>query len=272
MRRSSVIFLLGFAALTVFESDTEACGRRRWRCHQQPCPIVCEPSPFAISAQRAQAFSTKSFKSPGGLVYRIQLTNYKDLHEESQGEISTEAVNEEDFTGKDRKVAKTSIVEAAPEKFMSIEKLLNTLASDKDMLDMGIPKTPESDRVSVENRNVTVDAFIYAASKEKDNDFHIILGGSDASDTGQFMNAEISGLPKGAFRPRLTVPRKAFKDYFGDSLPGRSYSIYDPPIPVRVTGSLFFDVDHLAGVVGPTGFKPQTAWEIHPISSIEMEP
>jgi hypothetical protein len=38
-----------------------------------------------------------------------------------------------------------------------------------------------------------------------------------------------------------------------------------------VTGSLFFDVDHPAGAVGPQGHRPQTAWEIHPISSIAFE-
>jgi hypothetical protein len=39
-----------------------------------------------------------------------------------------------------------------------------------------------------------------------------------------------------------------------------------------VTGSLFFDMDHLAGVVGTGEFKPQTAWEIHPVTSIAPAP
>jgi hypothetical protein len=40
---------------------------------------------------------------------------------------------------------------------------------------------------------------------------------------------------------------------------------------VKVTGSLFFDVDHKAGSVGPTGMRPKTAWEIHPVSDIQFE-
>ena len=86
------------------------------------------------------------------------------------------------------------------------------------------------------------------------------------------MNAEISGLPQGAFRKPLTIPRQAFKDYFGANIPGRSYSVFDSPIPVTVTGSLFYDIDHKPGVVGPGDLKPQTSWEIHPVSTITFEP
>jgi len=30
-------------------------------------------------------------------------------------------------------------------------------------------------------------------------------------------------------------------------------------------------VDHAAGVVGPQGMRPSTAWEIHPVTKIEFE-
>jgi hypothetical protein len=54
-------------------------------------------------------------------------------------------------------------------------------------------------------------------------------------------------------------------------LPSRSYFRPDPPVPIRVTGSLFWDVDHEdPPYVGPNDFKPKTAWEIHPISDIEF--
>jgi len=71
----------------------------------------------------------------------------------------------------------------------------------------------------------------------------------------------------------LKEARTAFKDFFrehGDQF-GSSYKKFDPPIPVRVEGSLFFDLDHAAGVVGPQGMRPSTAWEIHPVTKIEFE-
>jgi hypothetical protein len=45
----------------------------------------------------------------------------------------------------------------------------------------------------------------------------------------------------------------------------------DPPVPVRVTGSFFWDVDHSPpNFIGPNDFKTKTSWEIHPISKIEF--
>jgi hypothetical protein len=276
MRKFMMLALLGLLALVVSEIDTAACGRQGWRCRRQrPSSVIWEPCSFVVPSSRAQIVSTKSFRSPGGLFYHIHQTSHQDAHEEGQVKTAAEAfttTSEDDFLGTDRKKAKTSIVDADPEGYASIEGLLGVLLPDKTMLGMGISKAADSDRVKAERHNVTVAAFIYAASKEKDNDYHVILGGPDATRTGRFMNAEISGLPKGTSREQLAIPRQAFKDYFGENVPGRSYAIYDPPISVKVTGSLFFDVDHLAGVVGPGDYKPQTAWEIHPISSITFEP
>jgi hypothetical protein len=39
---------------------------------------------------------------------------------------------------------------------------------------------------------------------------------------------------------------------------------------VRIEGSLFFDVDHAAGAVGPANMKPKSAWEMHPITKITL--
>ena len=40
---------------------------------------------------------------------------------------------------------------------------------------------------------------------------------------------------------------------------------------VKIRGSIFFDTDHAAGTVGPTGFRPATAWEIHPVIYLEFQ-
>ncbi len=123
-----------------------------------------------------------------------------------------------------------------------------------------------------ERHNVVVTAFLYASAKESDNDFHCIIG-TAPSQPRRFLNVEVSGLPlNGPFRAQLKTVRDKFKGFFGHDLPTHEYSKFDPPIPVRIAGSLFFDIDHPAGAVGPTRLKPTTAWEIHPVTDIEFEP
>jgi hypothetical protein len=272
MRKFVLLTVLGAVGLVTFDAESSACGRRRQRRCSCCCVTVCAPAQIA-ARPTMPIVSRIPFTAPNGRQLSILRTNYQDHHEEAQISTAVEPFttgSEDNFKGKDRKAAKTSIFSGTPQSFSSTNDVLASLPSDGEMLDLQIPKTPDSDRVSQEQHNVTVPAFIYAASKEADNDFHVILGGADARDTGNFMNAEVSGLPTGSFRQPLSVPRQTFKDHFGTNLPGRGYDLYDPPIPVTVTGSLFFDVDHAAGVVGPEGFRPQTAWEIHPISSISF--
>jgi hypothetical protein len=93
------------------------------------------------------------------------------------------------------------------------------------------------------------------------------------------MNVEISGLPRSGepFKGDLTAVRDAFKTkmQFSDDDPPAdgSYIKFDPPLHVQVTGSLFFDVEHLAPhTVGPTDHRPKTAWEIHPVRNIAFVP
>lgn len=180
-----------------------------------------------------------------------------------------------DFVGHDRKDAKTSIATGDVENLDNLDAVLGSLVPDQEVLDRDPPITEDADseRVDLEQRNVHVPAFLYATKQEADNDYHLILGSNSSPPSSQFMTAEISGLPRtGPDRERLKVPRKAFEDHFADSPIGGNYRKFDPPIPVEITGSLFFDVDHRAGVVGPAGMKPQTAWEIHPVIEIIFEP
>lgn len=182
------------------------------------------------------------------------------------------------FRGTARKAAKLSVAVAETEEFADLKDLIETLPEHDEMVnrDPRITTDRNSNRVDEEKRNVLVRAFLYAASRENDNDFHLIIGRDPAADE-MYMNVEISGLPpsNSPFFATLKAARKAYKDFFGSDLPGFSYDFYDPPIPVEVEGSLFFDMSHATGQKpGPARLRDDipTVWEIHPITSITFEP
>jgi hypothetical protein len=143
--------------------------------------------------------------------------------------------------------------------------------SDDVMRDLTPPLTcdPTKNRRAVERKNVSVDAFLYAASKEDDNDFHLIIGDANCSSADCFLNVEISGMPKPSSTSfeALENARIGFFELLGGEEPGDRYVEFEP-FPITVSGSLFFDVDHRAGQVGSPCCKPDTSWEIHPVRSI----
>jgi hypothetical protein len=179
------------------------------------------------------------------------------------------------FNGNDREAAKTDIASAAAEQFDDLTGVVATLPTDEFMRNEHQPpisKDSSSGRVAEEKRNVTVTAYLVATKKENDNDFHLILASTPDGD-GPYLTAEVSGLPrtgtaqkKSAFR----AVRTQYSDLLHGHVPGPRYQLIDPPLPVTVTGSLFYDIDHPAGAVGTHGFVPTTSWEIHPISSITL--
>jgi hypothetical protein len=73
----------------------------------------------------------------------------------------------------------------------------------------------------------------------------------------------------------LKKTRDNYKSFFSNNLPGLTYDFYDPPIPMEVEGSMFFDMSHAEGSKpGPKSLRSKipTIWEIHPISKIVFEP
>jgi hypothetical protein len=184
----------------------------------------------------------------------------------------------DDFMGTARKVAKLSISDAQAETVDTVAAVVATLPPKSAMIDHHPEITDEADsgRVDEEERNVRVTAFLYAASREADNDFHLIVGNPQGQEE-VYMTMEISGLPPSdaASHAQLRSARDSFNGFFGDKTPGTSYDFYDPPIPIRVAGSLFFDMSHAHGrSPGPPTLHPHmpVIWEVHPISSIEFEP
>ncbi len=184
------------------------------------------------------------------------------------------------FKGTARKAAKLSVATTKTiQPFNDLNALIATLPSKKSMVNHNPPITTSanSNRVSEENRNVRVLCWLYAASRENDNDYHLILGRVPGATPLRFMTMELSGLPPvtAASFPALKAARGAFNDFFGPNLPGTSYDFYPTPIPVQIEGSLFFDMTHATGTPpGPSSLRPNmpTIWEVHPITSIIFEP
>src|SRR5437870_3510852 len=84
----------------------------------------------------------------------------------------------DDYTGKARKAAKLSISAAKTQNFKDVKDLVTSLVPDAKMIahQPKITTAATSKRVKEEERNVHVTAFMYAASREADNDFHLIIG------------------------------------------------------------------------------------------------
>lgn len=186
----------------------------------------------------------------------------------------------ENFKGTSRKASKLSIADAPLEKFTDLADLLKSLVADSVMKKKKISTEATSKRVPEEERNVRVDVWLYAASVEDDNDYHLILGRDpDAEGKAQYMTMELSGLPPANAKSREALEKartdfkKFFAKHFAGNLPGKSYDFYDPPIEVQIEGSLFFDANHATGSKpGPQSLRKDmpTVWEVHPISKIKL--
>jgi len=216
--------------------------------------------------------------------YRIIRTNEVDpkdapIPRTAVPAIGTAAVPVDTFAGTARKAAKLAVASAAMEVFADLPPLIKSLPSKTAMKKHKPKITTEANsaRVAEEKRNIRLSAFLYAASREDDNDFHLILGRDPETTPHVYMTAEISGLPpkSSASFTKLNGARKSFKAFFGGDLPGTSYDFYDPPIPVEIEGSLFFDMSHASGQgPGPKSLRDDipTIWEVHPVSKITFEP
>ena len=181
------------------------------------------------------------------------------------------------FAGTSRKAAKLSIAPGPTKTFADLKTLIDSLTPDDKMVahKPKIKTTASAGRVKEENKNVKVKAFLYAASREDDNDFHLIVGRATTKSPEMYMTMEVSGLPP-AGSPALaslTMARSVFKSFFGNDLPDFTYDFYDPPIPITVAGSLFFDMNHAIGQhPGPPSLKSRmpTIWEVHPVTAIAL--
>jgi|SRR5262245_41607578 hypothetical protein len=251
------------------KTDVHGVGR------PNPGSVVAEEVLSPVRAELARAGAAAPSKT-----YRILITDQTDPYDAklSRAAAASFAAVSDNFDGTDRKAAKLTISNAATESFPDIRDLVASLVPDTKMIKHKPPikKDAKQGRTTEENRNVRVRAFLYAASRENDNDFHLILGRNPKS-SAMYMTMEISGLPPKTSKSfkRLKKARDAYKTFFGAKLPGASYHFYRPPIPVEIEGSLFFDITHAkGGHPGPQDLRPDipTIWEVHPVTDIVFEP
>lgn len=193
-----------------------------------------------------------------------------DEGEEHENYKSTLATCPDNFTGTARKAAKISFVSTSYTTYASVTALRATLKTDAFMLGLGL--TNSSARNTYENKNVTITtAYLFAISRESDDDYHMIIG--DASGTSaNILNSESSGTPTTSASSYTAIKnvRTAIKAKFGtDFCTASGYTHFSPPIKLTtLKASLFYDIDHAPGTVGPSSNRPNTSWEMHPINTI----
>jgi hypothetical protein len=293
MRKWLLFLALALAGLAAIPDAGEArCHRRGRRGCAGPCyyPVYpCQPVvvgtwyPQPVFLSPTQAGPAPRAVTIRGRTHLIHPTGERGEHDVEELEKEAPAVAAasnipaaDRFKGTVRRLPKTTIFAGEPKAFDSVSALRAWLPDNDTMKALRIGKGPTVNRVAQERFNVTVPAYIYAFRKESDNDYHVIIGDPPDADSPQYLNAEVSGIPTGgtdANRNTLWTVRRAFKEAFqvGDQGPD-AYFRPDPPVPVTVTGSLFWDPEHEPPhTVGPASFSPGTAWEIHPISAIEFQ-
>jgi hypothetical protein len=246
-----------------------------WFCSGGNSTSSARALQVAAHAKAEPAKNSKKFKSPTtGVEHEVVPTGEFFESKEAPDRAAPEGDNFAPSSKPQRMVAKLSFVKTAPDIYAHIDNLRKSLPADAVMQkhDPLIKRDTDFDRVAEEKRNVRVTAFIYALSHEADNDFHVIIGGDIDDPDRLYMNVEVSGLPKeGPFRPQLKMARDQFKGFFGDALPAKpGFHEIKPPVPVQVTGSLFYDISHKPDAPGPKAHKPHTSWEIHPVTDIQF--
>lgn len=186
------------------------------------------------------------------------------------------------YLGEMRAEAKTSLgntVRHLHEQDSIAEFLPLWLAEHPDAKMHNAGLTEKSPRCEAETYEATIlEAYLWCCRHENDNDYHLILG--DRYGNGPFMTAEVGGLPDpgkeelSTHRSQyndLKAARDKFKSYFGEHLPGKTWEVFETPLKLKISGMLFFDIDHGIGVAGTGRYRPQTCWELHPVTWIEFE-
>jgi hypothetical protein len=174
------------------------------------------PDPHSVVATAVltspQAAATPS-AGPAGAAgeYRILRTREIDPYDAPIADAEIPAfgvpaavVPGDNFQGTARKAAKLSFADAETENFADVRELIGSLPEEEAMIHHQPEITTDalSERVTEEERNVRVRAFIYAASRETDNDFHLIVGRDPSLSPPMYMTT-VGGPSPATRSPKL---------------------------------------------------------------------
>lgn len=256
--------------------------------------LLCSATASKASTNSAELFKdtitnlsllkkTAVYKAPNGKMYHVSLAQDEEntttatrpatastKHNPTAASANAACDHGNNFDGSYRKTAKTSIANhnAAG---TNLAKLINRVVA---MDNAAISVTANSPRIVIEDSVVTLlSVFLYAIARETDEDYHIIIGTSSNPATAKFFNIECSGLPASsnpAFSKIKTTRDKVVALLGGTERCTSGYVKFSDHPKVKIIGSLLYDKEHEGNIPGPTGNKPQTAWELHPIIEFQL--
>lgn len=226
----------------------------------------CQATKDTITTLSTNRTSPAIYKAPDGKLYKVKFI--ADPSEKKVSGPEDLTCGEDTYSGTDRASAKTSFGTGVKKTFATIAALVSSLPTDAVMKTKVTKKSPRS---ADEQKNVRLDhgIFLFAMKSESDNDYHVIIGDNKDPKKATLLNVEISGVPKKG-NASIQKVRDFFEKNFVE-LCGTKYAAFTPAIPIVIEGSVFYDIDHAPGTVGPAGMRPKTAWEIHPIKSITLK-
>jgi hypothetical protein len=270
----AVIGLFTTILLSIIQNSCQSTATRELERQRFESTLIQKALDSSSRKEAAERF--KSYLALGLIRDETIRTQIQKYISEPETIPLSNAPAEDVFLGTDRNAAKLSTGSGPVEKFNDLKDLIDSLPPENTMTSHVPPITNDinSGRVSEEQRNVQVSAFLYAASLESDNDFHLIVGRDPKATPEIYMSMELSGLPPStsASFKELEAARDSFKKFYDDkaNLPGHTYDFYDPPIPVEISGSLFFDMTQKGRQVGPKSLKSHmpVIWEVHPITKM----
>ncbi len=271
MKKFSLLLCIAFIA--IFSFLVYSCTKEKSSSGRLPPQTLLSARAYdTITTLAAFKKDTVIWKHGGiftMVTYEENHDEENEINERSSGTASTTTCFDA-FAGSARSAAKTSYASVSYGTYASINAMRAVLQTDSYMKGLGI--TNSSPRVSEENRNRSITtSYLYAIARESDNDFHMIIGDANNA-AGNLLNCEASGNPASgqSSYAAINAVRTYLKGYFGKDFCGQSgYTKFSPAIRISVLkGSLFFDIDHAAGTIGPLGLRPNTAWEMHPVHNI----
>jgi hypothetical protein len=175
---------------------------------------------------------------------------------------------EQYFGGVARKTAKINISKGKLYTYASVGEFLQSLPSDEEMHAKGIKDN--SRRLPEEERNILIEeAYLFSIEMEDDKDLHLLVGDIIDSTKTNLLTVEVSGLPdrRNPNYETLLEVRKTLYDEYPNCFSGKRVRPKKKFRPVKIKGSLFFDNRHPSS---GKAHRPQTAFELHPITFIEF--